>query len=127
MSKIDKVIDYLYETDGDFIDKAMIHIVEQRDNMIIQEMNKVCAKINIGVYVDEVKLKKWIEMCAELEQLPIREQCDIAIKAEIIHLERQISKLKCENSYLKDKISELEKDNEDYEDYWDTVDDWEDN
>ena len=124
MSKIDKVIDYLYETDGDFFDKAMIQIVEQRDNMIIQEMNRVCAKINIDVYVDEVKLKKWIEMCAELEQLSAETQRDLAIKAEIMGLKSKISKLEWENLQLKHKISELENE---HEDYWDTVEDWEDN
>lgn len=114
MSRIDKVIDYLYETDGDFIDKAMIHISEQRDNMIIQEMNKVCAKINIGVYVDEVKLKKWIQMCAELEMLSAETQGDLAIKAEIMGLKSKISKLEWENLQLKHKISELENEHEDY-------------
>ena len=111
MSKIDKVIDYLYETDGDFIDKAMIQIAEHRDNMIIQEMNRVCAKINIGVYVDEVKLKKWVQMCAELEQLSYEAQKDLAIKAEIIGLKSKISKLEWENLQLKETIDSLRKEN----------------
>lgn len=118
MSKIDKVIDYLYKTGGDFIDKAMIHITEQRDNMIIQEMNKVCASINVGVYVDEVKLKKWVQMCAELEQLSAEAQRDLAIKAEIIGLKSKISKLEWENLQLKETIANLQTEHEDY---------WEDN
>ena len=124
MSKIDKVINYLYETDGDFIDKAMIQLAEQRNNMIIQEMNIVCASINIGVYVDEVKLKKWVQMCAELEQLSAEVQRDLAIKAEIMGLKSKISKLEWENLQLKETISNLKNE---HEDYWDMVDDWEDN
>ena len=124
MSEIDKVIDYLYKTGGDFIDKAMIHITEQQENIIIQEMNRICASINIDVYIDEVKLKKWVQMCAELEQLSVEEQRDLAIKAEIIGLKSKISKLEWENLQLKETIANLKNE---HEDYWDTCDDWEDN
>lgn len=124
MSKIDKVIDYLYETNGDFIDKAMIQIAEQRDNMIIQEMNKVCASINVGVYVDEEKLKKWVQMCAELEQLSAEAQREIAIREKMIRLQCKVEQLEIENAELKETIANLQTE---HEDYWDTVDDWEDN
>ena len=124
MNKIDKVIDYLYETNGDFVDKAMIHIAEQRDNMIIQEMNRVCASINVGVYVDEAKLKKWVQMCAELEQLSAEAQREIAIRDKMIRLQCRVEQLEQENSDLRAELNSLQNE---HEDYWDTCDDWEDN
>lgn len=122
MSDIGKVLEYLESTNGNFIDKMMVNIVQQRDDYIYAEMGKVCMEF--GVYIDKDKLKKWIQMCAELEQLSAETQGDLAIKTEIMGLKSKISKLEWENLQLKHKISELENE---HEDYWDTVEDWEDN
>ena len=56
MEKIGKVLKYLESNKNSFIDEMMVNVAEMRDSVIFQEMGKAC--INIGVYVDEKRLKK---------------------------------------------------------------------
>ena len=86
-----KVLDYLYSNDNSFVDKMMIQIAEMRDSYILGEINKAC--INIGVYVDEKRLKKWLEMCASLENIDTEVAVDLALRSKLQRLEAENLKL----------------------------------
>jgi hypothetical protein len=120
MKEIGKIIEYLESNKNSFIDEMMVQVAEMRDSVIFQEMGKAC--INIGVYVDEKRLKKWIEMCVELEHIPPHIRIHLGIQAETARLNARIEQLEIENAELKETIANLQNE---HEDYWDTVDDWE--
>ena len=98
---MNKVLDYLYENDNSFIDEKMIQVVQARDNFIMSEVNKAIVNMNIGVYVDEKRLKKWLEMCASLESINTEVAVDLALRSKLQRLE-------AENLKLSRKINDLQ-------------------
>ena len=106
--RCDKVVDYLssLDNDGNFMDKAMINIMTARDGFIMDEVGKAC--IQIGVHVDEKRLKRWIEMCAELDNIPVELVRDMAIRNKLMKLENENRNLYHENRLLKRKLKAIE-------------------
>lgn len=104
----DKVVDYLSSLDNHnkFMDEMMVNIISERDSFIINEIGKAC--ISIGVHVDEKRLKRWIEMCTELDNIPIGLQQDLAFKNRFNILENENRNLYHENRLLKHKLKKLE-------------------
>ena len=96
---MNKVLDYLYGNDNSFIDEMMIQVAEMKENYIIGEISKAC--INIGVYVDEKRLKKWLDMCASLENINTEVAVDLALRSKLQRLET-------ENLKLNHKINDLQ-------------------
>lgn len=109
---LDNVLDFIEETNHRFIDDMMIQVFEMRDNYIIQELGKVCMRI--GVYVDEERLKKWLKMCASLENIPDELAKDIAITNSLQRLRNRVRYLEEENHNLTQELIRL-KGEEDYE------------
>lgn len=105
MSKLDIVLDYLEKKDNHFIDKAMVQVVQMRDDYIFQEIGKVSFKI--GVHVDEERLKSWFKMCEELENIPPHIRINLGISAENERLRNSIKKLERENQILKDQLEHI--------------------
>lgn len=105
MEKIGKVLKYLESNKNSFIDEMMVNVAEMRDSVIFQEMGKAC--INIGVYVDEKRLKKWVEMCTELENVPPHIRIHLGMQAETERLNARIKQLEVENEVLLDQITKI--------------------
>ena len=101
MNDFEKVYDYLKKNDDSFIDKMMIQVVQTRDDFIISEVNKAVMNMNVGVYVDEKRLKKWLEMCASLENINTEVAVDLALRSKLQRLET-------ENLKLNHKINDLQ-------------------
>lgn len=97
---------YLDETKGHFINQEMIKIVEMKnsyfDAAIVNGMLQACVSYNI--YVDEEKLRKWVNMCMSLDHIPYKEHKNLAINAKIRRLEARVAELEAENQNLKEHI-----------------------
>lgn len=89
--EIDEVERYLNEQGG-FVDKLMVNVVQKQNDFIICEMNNVC--LEMGVNVDKERLKKWLEMCDNLDNLDYETIKDIALRNKFESMERNIDKLK---------------------------------
>jgi hypothetical protein len=76
---------------------------KQINNVVFGEVYK--ATLNVGVYVDENKLKEWLKMCAEIETLSPEEKRAISRELEYKRLKRQ-------NEYLRHKLKELKETDE---------------
>ena len=76
---------------------------KQINNVVFGEVYK--ATLNVGVYVDENKLKEWLKMCAEIETLSPEEKRAISRELEYKRLKRQ-------NEYLRRKLKELKETDE---------------
>ena len=76
---------------------------KQINNVVFGEVYK--AILNVGVYVDENKLKGWLKMCAEIETLSTEEK-------RVISKELEYKRLKRQNEYLRHKLKELKETDE---------------
>lgn len=84
-----------------FFDKEMINILEEQRNMVD---NAICEEIaNIGleikapkIILNKHKVKKWLILCAQLENIEHSELIDLATKKKIKELEEENYKLKLE-------------------------------
>ncbi len=75
-----------------FIDKSMISIIEERgkaiDNMIYEEIEGV-ARYELKmpkIVVDKEKVKKWLTLCSQLENIEHSKLIEIATKKKITNL-----------------------------------------
>ena len=89
--EIDEVERYLDEQ-GSFVDKLMVNVVQRQNDFIIGEMGKV--SMEMGVNVDKERLKKWLEMCGNLDKLDYETIKDIALRNKFESMERNIAELK---------------------------------
>lgn len=89
--EIAEVERYLNEQGG-FVDKLMVNVVQRQNDFIIGEMGKV--SMEMGVNVDKERLKKWLEMCGNLDNLDYETIKDIALRNKFESMERNIAKLK---------------------------------
>lgn len=80
------------------LEEVVTVISKSTDNFIIDEMGKAIHKI--GVYIDESKLKEWIQMCMEIEKMSPQARNEISKELEYKRLKRRIE-------YLNRKIDEL--------------------
>lgn len=97
---------FLDETKGNFIDREMIKITEMKnsyyDAAIVNGMFSVCQ--NFDIHIDEVKLRKWVNMCISLEHISYKEHKDLAINAKIRRLEARVAELEAEKAELKEQL-----------------------
>lgn len=97
-----KIVEDYLDFNNSFIDSLMVQIYTTQDDIILDEINKVCVKT--GVQVDEARLKNWIKMCEALENIPDEISNDIALKNKLKQLQHRINCLEQENLSLKARL-----------------------
>lgn len=85
--------------DKGFIEENMIIVGSAIDKAVINEVLQTTMKI--GVQVNEEKLKNWLELCSQLQNIDRTELIDVAIKRKFRELNYKIE-------LLQRKITELE-------------------
>ena len=101
-----KVQNYLIDNDLNFYDKMIAQIHTNTNEYVFKAMGEACTSIN--VFIDKERLKKWIEFCQYLDNIPIELCEDIALRntmskmrSYIYNLKEEVKKLKNENKHLK--------------------------
>lgn len=90
---------FLEENEGKFFDDKMTTVFHTKvDSYVFGKMAE--ASFNIGVYVDEVRLKRWAEFCISLDNINPEECKDIAIKNRLYRLEAENRRLREDNERL---------------------------
>ena len=111
VKKYIKEVSKTLEEQNDFFPKDMINVIQQqRDNFIYNEMlNSISCNLGMAVDINKDKLKRWVNMCIHLENIPNDERVDIAIKHKINKLEAENERLKSEIDYLNEVIIDFVK------------------
>lgn len=76
-----------------FIDREMIFVGTQYEKCVFEELGKAVLNLKIGVHIDEERLKKWIKMCLELENIDKTLLIDMAIKQKFEEKDKEIERL----------------------------------
>lgn len=81
-----------------FIDNTMIELIEAKnnaiDNMVFDEMEK-SIKITLPfIKINAEKLRKWVDLCMQLENIEHSELINIATKKKILDLKAELEELK---------------------------------
>lgn len=97
-----KIVEDYLDFNNSFIDNLMVQIYTAQDDIILNEINKVCVKT--GVHVDEARLINWIKMCEALENIPDEVSNDIALRNKLKRLQNRINCLEQENLLLKSRL-----------------------
>lgn len=74
-----------------FIDKKMCEITQEIDNEVLDNIHK--ASLKIGVRIDKDKLKHWLILCGQLENIDQSYLIDLATKRKFDEKDQQIAKL----------------------------------
>lgn len=97
-----KIVEDYLDFNNSFIDNLMVQIYTAQDDIILNEINKVCVKT--GMHVDEARLKNWIKMCEALENIPDEVSNDIALRNKLKRLQNRVNCLEQENLVLKSRL-----------------------
>lgn len=77
-----------------FIDNTMIEFIEIKnnviDNMVFDEMEKSIRITLPFVKINAEKLRKWVNLCMQLENIEHSELINIAIKKKILDLQSEL-------------------------------------
>jgi len=77
-----------------FIDNTMIELIETKnnviDNMVFDEMEKSIRITLPFVKINAEKLRKWVNLCMQLENIEHSELINIATKKKILDLQSEL-------------------------------------
>lgn len=82
-----------------FLDDKMCAIAHEIDNEVLDNIHK--SSLEIGVRVDKNKLKHWLNLCGQLENIDRTALIDFAVQRKFNDKDRKIANLQEQNKKLK--------------------------
>lgn len=84
-----------------FIDKTMVNIISYREEQLSNAIYE--SAIKYGIVLDKEKFKKWLNLCAKLEQIDETDLTDFATKKKFAEKDQRITELEKALELLRNK------------------------
>lgn len=99
-------------TDFIKLNEVVTIIKQQYDNLIINTATEKMMRVsrNIGIHINENKLKEWLQICAKIELMSDEHKAMLSRELEYQRLNEEIESLKRKVSDLQFELEEKEDD-----------------